>query len=43
MLTANRQTTRNLVLLFVVSLQSVHVFNCRSQTISAFLVPPLLR
>jgi potassium/sodium efflux P-type ATPase len=30
---------RNLVLLFLVLLQNVHVFNCRSETISAFRVP----
>ncbi|WP_373500309.1 cation-translocating P-type ATPase [Desulfococcus sp.] len=30
---------RNLVLLFMVLLQNVHVFNCRSESISAFKVP----
>jgi magnesium-transporting ATPase (P-type) len=30
---------RNLVLLFMVLLQNVHVFNCRSETVSAFRVP----
>ena len=30
---------RNLVLLLMVLLQNVHVFNCRSETISAFQVP----
>jgi magnesium-transporting ATPase (P-type) len=30
---------RNLVLLFMVLLQNVHVFNCRSETVSALKVP----
>jgi magnesium-transporting ATPase (P-type) len=30
---------RNLVLLFMVLLQNAHVFNCRSETVSALKVP----
>jgi magnesium-transporting ATPase (P-type) len=32
-------TTRNLVLLLMVLLQNFHVFNCRSESVSAFKVP----
>ncbi len=35
MLTVNRQTTRNLFLLFRVLLQNAHAFNCRSESVSA--------
>ncbi len=33
------ETARNIVLLLMVLLQNVHVFNCRSERISAFRVP----
>lgn len=35
----NLDYARNIVLLFMVLLENVHVFNCRSETISAFKVP----
>lgn len=35
----NEAGARNLVLLFMVLLQNVHVFNCRSESVSAFKVP----
>ena len=35
----DEMTARNSVLLLMVLLQNVHVFNCRSETVSAFLVP----
>ena len=36
---ADEDTARNLVLLFMVLSQNVHVFNCRSESVSAFKIP----
>ncbi len=35
----DEDTARNLVLLFMVLTQNVHVFNCRSESVSAFKIP----
>lgn len=35
----NEPDARNLLLLFMVMLQNTHVFNCRSETVSAFKLP----
>ncbi len=35
----NKHDARNMVLLFMVLLQNVHVFNCRSESVSALKVP----
>ncbi|MBN1776061.1 MAG: HAD-IC family P-type ATPase, partial [Clostridiales bacterium] len=36
---ANEYSARNMVLLLMVLLQNLHVFNCRSENVSAFRVP----
>ena len=37
--TTNEASARNMILLLMVLLQNVHVFNCRSEKVSAFMIP----
>jgi magnesium-transporting ATPase (P-type) len=37
--TLQEASARNIILLLMVLLQNVHVFNCRSEKVSAFMIP----